>query len=222
MTTQLAGNNVAFVWRGTTVWYETHRAPVYADRDVAVAHHVALVWIGTTCIDIGAFTPCLCCIREQNRTTFSRLVGALDHECYARWRHGAEVPDGWMDGLNASFRFQRRERVGQVLSNNGIWWTYGDWWLPARSDHCGMSGACSVHPVFASMAQAFRLRTTDLRFDSPCFQWRCLRRYLVRLEEMRQSIRFCNRPCSYSRRSLMWMIRGNLPPKTKATSRWKA
>ncbi len=61
-----------------------------------------LVWLGTTCIDIGAFTPFLWSFQERERiyklledwigarltTTLTRVGGMA-----------ADIPDGWMDGL---------------------------------------------------------------------------------------------------------------------------
>ena len=61
-----------------------------------------LVWLGTTCIDIGAFTPFLWAFQQRERiyklletwigarltTTLTRVGGM-----------GADIPDGWIDGL---------------------------------------------------------------------------------------------------------------------------
>src|SRR5215216_5990164 len=85
-----------------------------------------LVWLGTTCIDIGAFTPFLWAFQERERvyhlleswvgarlTTTATRVGGM----------AADIPDKWMDGLNNFVRTfpNTIAEVDKMLTRNAIW-----------------------------------------------------------------------------------------------------
>ena len=61
-----------------------------------------LVWLGTTCIDIGAFTPFLWAFqqRESVYNLLERWIGARLTTSVTRvGGMAADIPDGWLDGL---------------------------------------------------------------------------------------------------------------------------
>src|SRR5918993_327186 len=85
-----------------------------------------LVWLGTTCIDIGAFTPFLWAFQERENiynllegwvgarlTTSATRVGGM----------AADIPDGWVDGLRNFVRTfpNTIDEVDRMLTKNGIW-----------------------------------------------------------------------------------------------------
>jgi NADH-quinone oxidoreductase subunit D len=123
------GNNVAFVLgRRAALRDRDHRAlhGAAGDRDGAVRIISHLVWLGTTCIDIGAFTPFLWCFQERENvynllegwtgarlTTSGTRVGGMI----------ADVPDGWVDGLKGFLRrFPKTlDEVDAMLTRNAIW-----------------------------------------------------------------------------------------------------
>src|SRR4051794_7506456 len=70
-----------------------------------IASH--LVWLGTTCIDIGAFTPFLWAFQERENiyNLIEGWVGARLTPTITRVGGlAADVPNGWVDGLNAFLR----------------------------------------------------------------------------------------------------------------------
>src|SRR5690242_3830576 len=86
-----------------------------------------LVWLGTTCIDIGAYTPFLWAFQQREKiyelleawiggrltTTLTRVGGM-----------GADVPDNWVDGLLVPFvkDFPKVvDEIDRVITRNGIW-----------------------------------------------------------------------------------------------------
>ena len=85
-----------------------------------------LVWMGTTSIDIGAFTPFLWCFQERERIynlqeawTGARLTTSLT-------RVGglmADIPDGFVEGLRHFTRTfpKTLAEVDRALTRNAIW-----------------------------------------------------------------------------------------------------
>ena len=159
-----------------------------------------LVWFGTTAIDIGAFTPFLWTFQEREKIydlqeawTGARLTTSLT-------RVGgmmADVPDGFVDGLRAFCKGFPAvlDEVDRLLTRNAIW--------ISRTQGVGViSGEDAINyglsgPMLRASGVAY-----DLRKDRPYLDYETYDfdvpigehgdvydRYLVRIEEMRQSNR---------------------------------
>jgi NADH-quinone oxidoreductase subunit D len=99
------GNNIGFVLTAERLFGidPTERCKVL--RVIAcelsrIASH--LVWLGTTCIDIGAFTPFLWAFqqREYIYDLIELWVGARLTPTITRVGGlAADIPDGWMENL---------------------------------------------------------------------------------------------------------------------------
>ncbi len=163
-----------------------------------VISHV--VWLGTTAIDIGAFTPFLWTFQQrelvydlQEAWTGARLTTSLT-------RVGglmADIPQGFEDQLRAFCRGFPKvlDEVDRLLTRNGIWCsrTQGLGVMSAaEAINYGLSG-----PMLRASGVAY-----DVRKDRPYLDYETYDfdvpvgehgdvydRYLVRLEEMRQSVR---------------------------------
>ncbi|HTT68869.1 MAG TPA: NADH dehydrogenase (quinone) subunit D [Gemmatimonadales bacterium] len=159
-----------------------------------------LVWAGTTAIDIGAFTVFLWMFQERERAynlieewTGARLTTSLT-------RVGglmADVPDGWAGRLKdwcAKFP-KTLDEVDRMLLRNGIW-------LGRTQDVGVMTAAEAIDyslsgPMLRASGVAFDVRKDHpyLDYDSYDFEvpvgqhGDVYDRYLVRMEEMRQSVR---------------------------------
>jgi NADH-quinone oxidoreductase subunit D len=158
------------------------------------------VWIGTTGIDIGAFTVFLWTFHERERlynlieswtgarmtTSLTRVGGLM-----------ADIPDGWAQALRAwCGRFpQVLDEVETMLSNNGIW-------LGRNVDVGTISAEDAIN--FSLSGPMIRASGVpyDVRKDRPYLGYEtydfdvpvgehgdCYDRYLVRMDEMRQSVR---------------------------------
>ena len=159
-----------------------------------------LVWLGTTSIDIGAFTPFLWCFQERERiydlqeawtgarltTSVTRVGGMM-----------ADLPDGFVAGLRHFTRtFEKTlAEVDRALTRNAIWCgrTQGVGALTAEEAiNFSLSG-----PMLRASGVAY-----DVRKDQPYLDYETYDfdvpigehgdvydRYLVRMEEMRQSTR---------------------------------
>jgi NADH-quinone oxidoreductase subunit D len=159
-----------------------------------------LVWLGTTGIDIGAFTPFLWMFQErekfynlQEAWTGARLTTSLT-------RVGglmADIPDGFEDDLRAVCRSTLKvmAEVDRALTRNGIW--------AGRTQGIGVLTA--EEAINMSMSGAM-LRASgvdyDVRKDRPYLGYETYEfdvpigehgdvydRYLVRFEEVLQAIR---------------------------------
>jgi NADH-quinone oxidoreductase subunit D len=159
-----------------------------------------LLWLGTTAIDIGAFTVFLYTFQERERiyslheaftgariTTSATRIGGMM----------ADLPVGWTDSLRDFVDTLPRtlEEVETLLTHNNLW-------IGRNRD---------VGPIGAEDAIDYgltgpNLRASgvpyDLRKDKPYYDYEtydfdvvvgehgdCYDRYLVRMEEMRQSLR---------------------------------
>jgi len=190
-----------------------------------------LVWLGTTCIDIGAFTPFLWAFQERENvynllegwvgarlTTSATRVGGM----------AADIPDGWIEGLRNFVRtFPKTiDEIDRMLTKNGIWVgrTVGLGIMsPEEAVNWGLSG-----PMVRASGVAY-----DVRKDFPYLDYETYDfdvpvgtsgdvydRYLVRMEELRQSVRILAQaadrlpdgPVNVDDPRLI------LPPKSKATS----
>jgi NADH-quinone oxidoreductase subunit D len=158
------------------------------------------VWAGTTGIDIGAFTVFLWLFQERER-----LYTFIEHWTGARMtttvtRVGglmADVPDGWAASLRRwALKFPKvLDEVETMLSKNNIWLGRNvDVGVINAEDaiNCSLSG-----PMIRASGVPY-----DLRKDRPYLGYEtydfevpigengdCYDRYLVRMEEMRQSTR---------------------------------
>ncbi|NUQ11150.1 MAG: NADH dehydrogenase (quinone) subunit D [Gemmatimonadaceae bacterium] len=190
-----------------------------------------LVWLGTTCIDIGAFTPFLWSFQERERiyTLLEQWIGARLTTTLTRvGGMAADIPDGWMDGLRDFIRTFPKTiaEVDRMVTRNGIWVgrTIGIGAMgPEEAVNAGLSG-----PMLRASGVAYDVRkdfpyldyeTYD--FDVPVgTQGDVYDRFLVRMEELRQSVRILEQavarlpdgPLNVDDARLI------LPPKTKATS----
>jgi NADH-quinone oxidoreductase subunit D len=85
-----------------------------------------LVWLGTTCIDIGAFTPFLWAFQERENiyNLIERWVGARLTPTITRVGGlAADVPDGWTDQLRTFTQNFPKTLVelDRMLTRNAIW-----------------------------------------------------------------------------------------------------
>ncbi len=228
------GNNVAFVLGAERLFGVeiTERCRVLRVIAMELSRIIShLVWLGTTCIDIGAFTPFLWCFQERENvykllegwtgarlTTSGTRVGGMI----------ADVPDGWTDGLRAFLRgFPKTlDQVDAMLTRNAIWVgrTVGlGVMTPDEALNYGLSG-----PMLRASGVAY-----DVRKDFPYLGYETYDfdvpvgtngdvydRFLVRFEELRQSVRILEQalarlpdgPVNIDDPRLI------LPPKHKATS----
>jgi NADH-quinone oxidoreductase subunit D len=228
------GNNVAFALGaerlfGIEITERCTVLRVIASELSRIISH--LVWLGTTGIDIGAFTPFLWVFQERENvynllegwvgarlTTSATRVGGM----------AADIPHGWLEGLrNFTRTFPKTlDEVDRVLTRNGIWVgrTVGLGVMTAEeATNWGLSG-----PMLRASGVAYDVRrdfpyldyeTYD--FDVPVgTQGDVYDRYLVRMEELRQSVRILEQamerlpdgPVNVDDNRVI------LPPKSKAMS----
>jgi NADH-quinone oxidoreductase subunit D len=228
------GNNVAFALGAERLFgvETTPRCTVLRVITCELSRIMShLVWLGTTCIDIGAFTPFLWSFQERERiytlleqwtgarltTSMTRVGGML-----------ADIPDGWIDGLNDFTRTFPKTiaEVDRMVTRNGIWVgrTIGIGAMTGPDAvNAGLSG-----PMLRASGVAY-----DVRKDFPYLDYETYDfdvpigtsgdvydRFLVRMEEMRQSVRILEQasarlpdgPVNIDDPRLI------LPPKSKATS----
>jgi NADH-quinone oxidoreductase subunit D len=159
-----------------------------------------LIWVGTTAIDIGAFTPFLYTFQERERiynlheayagarmtTSVSRVGGMM-----------ADVPPGWLDGVREFVETfpATLEETERLLTQNSIWIgrTQGVGTMGAaeaiNSGLCGPNLRASGVPYDLRKDKPY-LDYEKYDFDVPVGEYGdTYDRYLVRMEEMRQSIR---------------------------------
>jgi len=159
-----------------------------------------LVWAGTTAIDLGAFTVFLWSWQQREA-----LYDLLEEWCGARLttsltRVGgmlSDVPAGWTDRLRAWLQGLPKtlDEVDTMLSRNGIW-------LGRTLDIGVISAEDAINwSLSGPMIRASGV-PYDLRKDRPYLDYETYDfevpvgehgdvydRYLVRMEEMRQSVR---------------------------------
>jgi NADH-quinone oxidoreductase subunit D len=159
-----------------------------------------LLWLGTTAIDVGAFTVFLYTFQERERiydlhekftggriTTSSTRIGGMM----------ADLPRGWTDDLRHFLdTFPKTlDEVETLLTNNQIW--------IGRMQDVGAIGPEDAinHGLTGSNLRASGV-AYDVRKDRPYYDYEtydfevpvgsygdCYDRYMVRMEEMRQSVR---------------------------------
>jgi NADH-quinone oxidoreductase subunit D len=159
-----------------------------------------LLWLGTTAIDVGAFTPFLYAFqhREKIYTLHEKYCGARITTSATRVGGMiADIPDGWIDELKAFLReFPRTlDEIDALLTTNGIH-------LGRTQDVGVISGEDAINYGFTGPNLRASGVPYDVRKDQPYYDYDsydfevpigehgdCYDRYLVRMEEMRQSIR---------------------------------
>jgi NADH-quinone oxidoreductase subunit D len=159
-----------------------------------------LLWLGTTAIDIGAFTVFLYTFQERERiyTLHEELTGARITTSATRiGGMMADLPVDWIDHLRQFIDTLPKtlDEVDRLLMHNNVW--------IGRNKNVGViSGADAVNygltgPNLRASGVAY-----DVRKDRPYYDYEtydfdvvvgengdCYDRYLVRVEEMRQSLR---------------------------------
>jgi NADH-quinone oxidoreductase subunit D len=228
------GNNVAFALGAERLFgiEITERCKVLRVIAMELSRLIShCVWLGTFCIDIGAFTPFLWIFQQRERvyTMLESWIGARLTTTLTRvGGMGADIPDGWTEDLANFVRTFPKvlDECSTMLTKNAIWVgrTVGLGAMSAEEAvNYGLSG-----PMLRASGVAYDVRkdfpyldyeTYD--FDVPVGQaGDVYDRYLVRMEEMRQSIRILEQalkrlpdgPVNVDDHRVI------LPPKSKATS----
>jgi NADH-quinone oxidoreductase subunit D len=228
------GNNVAFALGAERLFgiEITERCKVLRVIAMELSRLIShCVWLGTFCIDIGAFTPFLWIFQQRERvyTMLESWIGARLTTTLTRvGGMGADIPDGWTEDLANFIRTFPKvlDECSTMLTKNAIWVgrTVGLGAMSAdEAINYGLSG-----PMLRASGVAYDVRkdfpyldyeTYD--FDVPVGQTGDVYdRYLVRMEEMRQSIRILQQaldrlpdgPVNVDDHRVI------LPPKHKATS----
>ena len=190
-----------------------------------------LVWLGTTCIDIGAFTPFLWSFQERERVyhLLESWIGARLTTSLTRvGGMGADIPDGWVEQLTAFVRHFPKTiaEVDRMVTRNGIWVgrTVGLGVMSAdEAVNYGLSG-----PMLRASGVAYDVRKDFPYLDYETYDFEVpvgtngdvYDRFLVRMEELRQSTRILEQaiqrlpdgPVNVDDHRVI------LPPKSRATS----
>ncbi|MBI4545529.1 MAG: NADH dehydrogenase (quinone) subunit D [Gemmatimonadetes bacterium] len=159
-----------------------------------------LLWLGTTAIDIGAFTVFLWTFQERERihnlheaytgarmTTSATRIGGMM----------ADLPAGWTDALQQFMdTFPRTlDEVETLLTNNQIWIGRNRDVGVIRGEEAINSGLSG--PNLRASGVAYDVRKDRPYYDYESYDFEvpvgehgdCYDRYLLRMEEMRQSLR---------------------------------
>jgi NADH-quinone oxidoreductase subunit D len=228
------GNNVAFALGAERLFgiEITPRCTVLRVIALELSRIIShLVWLGTTCIDIGAFTPFLWSFQERERvyTLLEQWIGARLTTTLTRvGGMGADIPDGWMDGLRDFVRTFPKTiaEVDRMVTRNGIWVgrTIGIGAMSAgEAINAGLSGAMlRASGVDYDVRKDFPyLDYETYDFDVPVgTSGDVYDRFLVRMEELRQSVRILEQAIDRLPDGPVNVddARVILPPKSKATS----
>ena len=159
-----------------------------------------LVWLGTHAMDLGAMSVMLYCFREREEILkiFEMVSGQRMMTSYFRIGGlAAEPPPGWLDRVQRFVEVfpSRLQEYEQLLTANSIWRlrTVGIGVLDARDAVAlGVSG-----PALRAAGVAYDVRKffpyssyQEFDFDVPTrTESDCYARYLVRLAEMRESLK---------------------------------
>jgi NADH-quinone oxidoreductase subunit D len=228
------GNNVAFAIGaerlfGIEITERCKVLRVIAAELSRIASH--LVWLGTTCIDIGAFTPFLWSFQQRERiyTMLERWVGArLTTSATRVGGMAADIPAGWLDDVNEFVRNfpDTVDEIDRMLTRNAIW--------VGRTIGLGVVNAEDAvnYGITGSLLRASGV-AYDVRKDFPYLDYETYDfevpvgtsgdvydRYLVRMEELRQSTRILEQAARRLPDGPLNVDdpRVILPPKSKATS----
>jgi NADH-quinone oxidoreductase subunit D len=228
------GNNVAFALGAERLFgiETTPRCTVLRVIAMELSRIIShLVWLGTTCIDIGAFTPFLWAFQERERVynLLEKWVGArLTTSATRVGGMAADIPDGWTDELRAFLdTFPKTiDEVDRMLTRNAIWVgrTVGLGAMTAEEAvNYGLSG-----PMVRASGVAYDVRKDFPYLDYETYDFEVpigthgdvYDRFLVRMEELRQSVRILAQamerlpdgPVNVTDHRVI------LPPKSKAMS----
>ncbi len=228
------GNNVAFALAAERLFGIdcTPRCTVLrvmaAELSRIISH---LVWLGTTCIDIGAFTPFLWTFQERENVyrLLENWVGARLTTSLTRvGGMAADIPTGWVDQLRGFVQTfpHTLDEVDRMLTRNAIWVgrTVGLGAIAAEdAENYGLSG-----PMLRASGVAYDVRKDFPYLDYETYDFEVpvgtrgdvYDRYLVRMEELRQSTRILQQALDRLPDGPVNVDdpRVILPPKSKATS----
>jgi len=159
-----------------------------------------LLWVGTTAIDVGAFTPFLYAFhqREIIYGLHEALTGARITTSATRvGGMMADLPEGWAEACRRFINELPKtiDEVDALLTTNAI--------LVGRMQDVGViSGEDAVNHGFTGPNLRSSGVAYDVRKDNPYYDYEtydfevpigehgdCYDRYLTRMEEMRQSVR---------------------------------
>lgn len=228
------GNNIAFSLGAERLFgiEITPRCTVLRVIGMELSRIIShLVWMGTTCIDIGAYTPFLWSFQERENvynllegwvgarlTTSASRVGGM----------AADIPDGWLEGLKGFVKAfpKTLSECDRVVTKNGIWVgrTVGiGVMMPDEALNYGLSG-----PMLRASGVDYDVRKDFPYLDYETYDFEVpvgvngdvYDRYLVRMEEMRQSVRILEQAIERLPDGPVNVDdpRVILPPKHKATS----
>lgn len=159
-----------------------------------------LVWFGAFLLDLGGFTPLLYAFddREKILDLLEGITGARLTYCY--YRFGGLYNDVDEEFLNGTRQFvdylrPRLEMYRKLVTGNIILRKRLEGIGPLSAEMCRKYGATG--PVLRGSGVAHDVRKImpysvypELDFDIPVFpECDCMARYLVRMEEMAQSLR---------------------------------
>ncbi len=228
------GNNVAFALGAERLFgiEITERCTVLrviaAELSRIMSH---LVWLGTTCIDIGAYTPFLWAFtrREQIYSMLEKWCGARLTTSLTRVGGMlADIPEGWTElvGDFVNDFPNTLDEIEAMLTRNAIWVgrTIGLGVMsPDEAINYGLSG-----PMIRASGVSYDVRKDFPYLDYETYDFEVpvgvngdvYDRYLVRVEEMRQSTRILAQALKRLPDGPVNVDdpRVILPPKTKATS----
>jgi NADH-quinone oxidoreductase subunit D len=159
-----------------------------------------LLWVGTTAIDIGAFTVFLYTFQERERIydLHEALTGARITTSATRiGGMMADLPSGWVQAVRHFVDTLPRtlDEVETLLTHNNLW-------VGRNRDIGIISGADAVNYGLTGPNLRASGVSYDVRRDRPYYDYEtydfdvvvgehgdCYDRYLVRMEEIRQSLR---------------------------------
>ncbi|MFN8582889.1 MAG: NADH dehydrogenase (quinone) subunit D [Gemmatimonadaceae bacterium] len=228
------GNNIAFALGAERLFgiEITPRCTVLRVIAMELSRIIShLVWLGTTCIDIGAFTPFLWAFqrREEVYDLLEKWIGARLTTSLTRvGGMAADVPDGWLEDLQSFIRGfpSTIAEVDKMVTRNGIWVgrTIGIGAMSAaEAVNYGLSG-----PMLRASGVAYDVRKDFPYLDYETYDFEVAvgatgdvyDRFLVRMEELRQSVRILEQAVKRLPDGPVNVddARVILPPKHKATS----
>ncbi len=159
-----------------------------------------LLWLGTYGIDLGAFTAFLWCMREREliMDLFESVTGGRLHHVYFRLGGvNEDLPPGWTDRCRefCHYFLNRLDEYHQLLTGNPIWQARTQGVGVLTRDQAIAFGACG--PVARASGLAWDVRKSHpyevydrVDFQVPVYtEGDCYARYLVRMDEMRESTR---------------------------------
>src|SRR5688572_20892093 len=159
-----------------------------------------LLWLGTTAIDVGAFTVFLWTFQERERiyNLHEALTGARITTSATRiGGMMADLPPGWIDALRHFVQTLPKtlDEVETLLTHNNLW-------IGRNRDIGTISGEDALDYGLTGPNLRASGVSYDVRRDRPYYDYEtydfdvvvgehgdCYDRYLVRVEEMRQSLR---------------------------------